>query len=171
MPFPFQIVQSTDRIMMVFEYAHANRVIHLDKITPAPFDSWMGLSVGRWEGDTLVVETTNQQDTTWFDRAGDFHSDAMRVTERFTPLTPYHLTYEATIEDPKVFTRPWKITMPLYRRMEPGARLMEYNCVQFVEELMYGNLRKRPLVTRWEEDLGDTGGKLTVNVTRQLTSD
>ena len=167
LPYPFQIVQGTDKIMMIFEYAGANRTIHMDKITPSPVESWMGFSVGHWEGDTLVVDTTSLQEDTWLDRAGNFHSDGLHVVERFTPLTPYHLTYEATIEDPKVFTRPWKISMPLYRHMEKNARLMEYNCVQFVEELMYGHLRKQQLAKRWEEDLGETGGKLVFDVSRQ----
>jgi hypothetical protein len=167
LPYPFQIVQGTGKIMMIFEYAGANRTIHMDKITPSPVESWMGFSVGHWEGDTLVVDTTSLQEDTWFDRAGNFHSDELHVVERLTPLTPYHLTYEATIEDPKVFTRPWKISMPLYRHMEKNARLMEYNCVQFVEELMYGHLRKQQLAKRWEEDLGETGGKLAFDVSRQ----
>ena len=167
LPYPVQIFQSPTKIMMVFEYAATNRTIHLDKVTPPPVETWMGFSVGRWEGDTLVVDTTGQPEPTWFDRAGDFHSDALHVVERYTPLTPYHLTYEVTIEDPKVFTRPWKMSMPLYRRMEPNARLMEYKCVEFVEELMYGHLRKQQLTKRWEEDLGWRGGRLVLDVTRQ----
>ena len=167
LPYPFQIFQNKNKIMMIFEYAAANRTIHLDKVEEPPVEMWMGYSLGRWEGDTLVVDTTSQQEATWFDRAGDFHSDALRVIERFIPLTPYHLTYEVTIEDPKVFSRPWKISMSLYRRMEPDARLMEYKCVEFVEELMYGHLRKEQLVKHWEEDLGETGGKLMLDVTRK----
>jgi hypothetical protein len=100
----------------------------------------MGWSRGLWEGDTLVVEVTDFNDQTWFDRAGNFHSDALRVVERYTPASPYHLMYEATIEDPKVFTRPWTMRMPLYRIVEPDARILEYKCVEFVEELMYGHL-------------------------------
>ena len=83
------------------------------------------------------------REETWFDRAGDFHSDALHVVERYTPLSPYHLMYEATIEDPKVFTRPWKISFPLYRRMEKNIQLLEFKCVPFTEELLYGELRKR----------------------------
>ena len=98
----------------------------------------MGLSIGRWEGDTLVVDVTDQVDKTWFDRAGNFHSDELKVTERYTPMSPYHMMYEATIEDPKVFTRPWKIRMPLYRRMEPNVQLLEFKCVEFAEEFLYG---------------------------------
>jgi hypothetical protein len=81
---------------------------------------------------------------TWFDRAGNFHSEALHVVERYTPMTPYHLMYEATIEDPKVFTRPWKIRLPLYRRIEPGARIMEFKCVEFADELLYGRFRAKP---------------------------
>ena len=103
----------------------------------------MGWSNGRWEGDTLVVDVTAFNDHTWFDRAGNYHSDALHVVERYTPVSPYHIKYEATIEDPNVFTRPWKIRMPLYRRIEPRAQLLEFKCVEFVEELMYGHLRKK----------------------------
>jgi hypothetical protein len=98
----------------------------------------MGWSNGRWEGDTLVVDVTGLIDYTWFDRAGNFHSDELHVVERYTPTTPYHMQYEATIEDPKVFTRPWKISMPLYRRMEPKLELSEFKCVPFSEEFLFG---------------------------------
>jgi hypothetical protein len=104
----------------------------------------MGQSVGHWEGDTLVVDVTSLNDQTWFDRAGNFHSDALHVVERYTPLSPDALTYEAIIEDPKVFSRPWKMSMPIYRRLDKGAQLFEFKCVEFVEELMYGHLRKQP---------------------------
>jgi hypothetical protein len=144
MPYPFQIVQTPKYVLMAYEYAGANRTIFMDKVPPPPADSWMGHSVGRWEGDTLVVDVTAQNDETWFDRAGNFHSDALHVVERYTPLGPDALTYEATIEDPKVFSKPWKITMPLYRRLEKNAQLLEFKCVEFVEELMYGHLRKQP---------------------------
>jgi hypothetical protein len=104
----------------------------------------MGRSVGRFEGDTLVVDVTSQNDRTWLDRSGNFHSDALHVVERYTPRSPDALTYEAIIEDPKVFSRPWKISMPIYRRLEKNAQLLEFKCVEFVEELMYGHLRKQP---------------------------
>ena len=145
MPFPFQILQSQKHIMIVHEFAGAVRTIYMENQTPAPADSWMGWSNGRWEGETLVVDTTGFNDSTWFDRAGNFHSDALHVVERYTPTGPDHLLYEATIEDPKVFTRPWKISMPLYRRAEKNAQLMDFKCVEFVEELMYGQWRKKPL--------------------------
>jgi hypothetical protein len=144
MPFPFQIVQTPNYILMAYEYAGAARTIYMDKAPASPADSWMGHSVGRWEGDTLVVDVTSLNDQTWFDRAGNFHSDALHVVERYTPLSPDALTYEVTIEDPKVFSRPWKMSMPLYRRLEKNAQLLEFKCVEFVEELMYGHLRKQP---------------------------
>jgi hypothetical protein len=105
----------------------------------------MGQSVGRWEGETLVVEVTGFNDKTWFDRSGNYHSDQLRVVERYTRVGPDHLSYEATIEDPAVFTRPWTIRMPLYRRVEPEARLFDFKCVEFVEELLYGQYRRKPL--------------------------
>jgi hypothetical protein len=138
MPFPFQIVQSADKILIAYEFADALRIVHMDKHEEAPIDSWMGWSNGRWEGDTLVVEVTGFAGYTWFDRAGNFHSNAMKVVERYTPVSPHHIQYEATIEDPKVFTRPWKMSMPLYRRMEPRMELSEFKCVPFSEEFLYG---------------------------------
>jgi hypothetical protein len=140
MPYPFQILQGVDTILLAHEFAGTTRTIHMTDVGKSPSPTWMGWSRGRWEGDSLVVETTDFNDQTWFDRAGNFHSDALQVVERFTPDSPYHLRYEATIEDAKVFTRPWTIRMPLYRRMEPGARVLEYKCVEFVEQLMYGHL-------------------------------
>ena len=144
MPYPFQIIQSTDFIMMVFEYAEAVRTVYMKK-QPAPADTWMGWSNGRWEGETLVVDTTDFNDLSWFDRAGNFHSDALHVVERLTAVAPNHLNYEATIEDKNVFTRPWKISMPLYRRIEKSAQVLEFKCVEFAEDAVYGALRKVPL--------------------------
>jgi hypothetical protein len=140
MPYPFQIIQSTDKILIAYEFAGATRTIHMNKVGDSPSPSWMGWSRGRWEGDTLVVDATDFNDQTWFDRAGNFHSDALHIVERYTAVSPYHLTYEVTVEDPKVFTRPWKMRMPLYRRVEKDKRILEYKCVEFVEEAMYGHL-------------------------------
>jgi hypothetical protein len=142
---PFQILQSTKAVFIAYQYAGATRDILMKDPGPAPVDSWMGQSVGRWEGDTLVVDVTGFNDQSWFDRAGNFHSDALHVVERWTRTAPNVLTYEATIEDPKTFSRPWKISMPLYRRLEKNAQLMDFKCVEFVEELMYGKWRKKPL--------------------------
>ena len=130
--------------MIIHQYAHAVRTIYMDNPTEAPADSWMGWSNGHWEGETLVVDTTGFNDQTWFDRAGNFHSDALHVVERFTAAGPDHLTYEATIEDPKVFSRPWRMNMPLYRRKEKNAQILEFRCVEFVEDLIYGHLKKQP---------------------------
>ena len=143
MPYPFQIVQGSGDVLMAYEYASASRVIKMGKSEPPPVDTWMGQSSGRWEGDTLVVDVIGFNDQTWFDRAGNFHSEALHVVERYTLKGPDVVDYQVTIEDPKVFTRPWKIRMPLYRRQDKNAQLMEFKCVEFVEELMYGHLRKR----------------------------
>jgi hypothetical protein len=147
MPYPFQIVQSTDPndILVTYEFAAASRIVRMGPPQESPVDNnWMGWSNGHWEGDTLVVDVTAFIDQTWFDRAGNYHSDALHVVERYTPAGPDVIRYEATIEDPKVFTRPWKMSMPLYRRAERNAQLMEYKCVEFAEELMYGHLGKQP---------------------------
>ena len=128
MPFPFQIFQTPNHVAIVFEYARASRTIYTNG-TPHPqghIDFWMGDSRGRWEGDALVVDAIHFGGQTWFDRAGNFHSDALHLIERFTLIGPDHINYEVTIEDPKVFTRPWKMSMPLYRRKEPNVRLLDY---------------------------------------------
>ena len=143
MPQPFQIFQTDDYVMIAYQYAGAVRTIHMNDPGPAPAESWMGWSIGRWEGDTLVVDVTAQLADTWFDRAGNHHSDALRVVERYTPVGRDHIQYQATIEDPNVFTRPWNIALPLYRHIDAGARLMEFKCVEFAEEKMYGHLRKQ----------------------------
>lgn len=144
MPFPFQIIQSPKTIMIAYEFAGALRTINMDEPKEAPADSWMGWSNGHWEGDTLVIDSTGFVPYTWFDRVGDYHSDALHVIERYTPVSPYHLMYEATIEDPNVFTRPWKMSFPLYRRMEKNVQLLDFNCAEFVEEMNYGRYRKQP---------------------------
>ena len=162
MPHPFQIIQGATKIQMVFEYANAQRTIHLTKMDPYPNVLWMGYSVGHWEGDTLVVGVSNFTDGTWFDRAGNFHSDALHVTERYSLASKDVIRYEATIEDPQVFTRPWKISMPIYRRLEPNAQLTDFRCVEMVEELMYGHLRKEQLVKHWE------GQTMNVDITRKI---
>ena len=144
LPHPFQIIQGDRKIMIVYGFAEANRTIHMDKDNPEPppIDSWMGRSHGRWEGDTLVVEAGGFNGQAWFDRAGNFASSALRVEERYTPLGRNALQYEATIRDPTVFGRPWKIRLPLYRRLEENARVLEFKCVEYAEDLMYGHLRR-----------------------------
>jgi hypothetical protein len=145
MPFPFQIIQSNAAVFMSYEYAGAVRHIYLKDPGPAQIDSWMGMSHGVWEGDTFVVQTSGFNDQSWFDRAGNHHSDKLKVTERYTMTDADHMNYEATIDDPVTFTRPWKMSMPLYRRVEKNAQLGQFKCVEFVTELMYGHLRKEPI--------------------------
>lgn len=145
LPFPFQIIQSPQHILVAHEFASAARTIYMDPkaLRESGVDTWMGWSRGHWEGDSLVVETNSFNDQTWFDSAGNFHSEALRVIERFTRTGPDHIWYEATLDDPKVFTRPWKIRMPLYRIADANAQLLEFKCVEFVEELLYGQYRKK----------------------------
>jgi hypothetical protein len=145
MPYPFQILESASALTFVYEYAGAARNIYFKDPGPPPNDSWMGQSVGHWDGETLVIDVTGMNDRTWFDRAGDFHSDKLHVVERYTRTSPEVISYEATIEDPDVFTRPWKISMPLYRRVEKNAQILDFKCVEFVEEMLYGPYRKHPL--------------------------
>jgi hypothetical protein len=142
MPFPFQIIQGQRDILFVYEYANSRRLVHMNNHVEPPVDSWMGWSNGRWDGDTLVIEATGFNDQTWFDRAGNHHSDALKITERYALQGEDRLQYEARIEDPKTFTQPWTIRLPIYRRLEPGVSLLEFNCVEFSEELLYGHLKK-----------------------------
>jgi hypothetical protein len=141
MPYPFEIVQTPARMAIRYEFAHALRTIPIDG-SPHPEglpDAWMGDSRGRWEGNTLVVDVRNLDERTWFDQAGNFHSDALHVVERYSLTDSDHILYEATIEDPKVFTRPWKMRMPLYRVVDQNATLLEYECVFYLQEQRYRN--------------------------------
>lgn len=139
---PFQIVQSeSDQdILMVYPFAAATRVIWMNDDSFPPLDSWMGKSSGRWEGDTLVVTNVAQYADTWLDRAGNHHSNQLTVTERFTLISPNHIWYEATMEDPLTYSSPWTIEMPLYRRIEDDAQLLEHKCVPFADKLLYQDL-------------------------------
>jgi hypothetical protein len=145
MSLPFQVLQSEKTFLISYEYDGAARNVLFKDPGPAPVPSWMGQSVGKWEGDTLVVTVTDQNGETWFDRAGNFHSDAMKVVERWKLANPDTIRYEAEITDPSTFTRPWKMSMNIYRHLDEDARLQQFKCVEFVEELMYGDLRKEPL--------------------------
>ncbi len=162
MPYPFQIVQSMNKIQMIYTFANAARTIHLDEVEGPPDYTYMGHSVGRWEGETLVVDVTEFNGNNWFDRAGNFHSASLRLEERLTLLSPDAIRYEATIDDPEVFTRPWRIAMPLYRRLEPNIQLIEYPCIEFAEEFLYGHVRKQQLVRRWE------GETMIIEITRKV---
>ena len=133
MPFPFQIVQTSNHVVMAFEYVNAVRHVFFDGQHPkGPIDWWQGDARARWEADTLVVDLVHFNGETWFDRAGNFHSDAMHLVERYTMLDRDHITYEVTVEDPKVFSRPWKMSMPLYRRLENRVQVLEYVCQAFL---------------------------------------
>ena len=142
MPYPFQILQSPKNVIITYQFATGVRRIFVDGSEEAPLDSWMGWSNARWDGDTLVVEVTGFNGQTWLDRSGNYFSENAKVTERYTPLGPNHLQYEATIEDPTVFSRPWTIRLPLYRIVAEGFRLLEFKCEPFAEEKIYGHLRK-----------------------------
>src|SRR5262245_38946268 len=162
MPYPFQMTQSGNKIQMVFAYANASRTIFLEEAPTPPADKWMGHSVGHWEDNTLVVHVTNFNDRTWLSRSGDFHSDALDVVERLTPITADALRYEVTLTDPNVYTRPWKMSMLLYRQLDENSTLMDFRYLEFVEESFLGHLRKNQLVKHWE---GDT---IILDVTRRV---
>ncbi|MCH7857203.1 MAG: hypothetical protein IIB37_10675 [Gemmatimonadetes bacterium] len=142
MPFPFQIFQSESAFFITYEFAGADRNVYLQDPGPAQVDSWMGQSVGHWEGDTFVVEVAGFTGQAWLDRAGNHFSYAMTVEERYTMIDRDHILYEATMTDPNTFSRPWTVRLPLYRRIEDNARIGVFKCVEFVEELLYGQYRK-----------------------------
>jgi len=144
LPQPFQIVQEPNTMLITYEFAGADRIVYFNKPnSEAQVDSWMGYNLGRWEGDTLVIEVSGLMEESWLDSAGNFHGPSMKVQERYTPMGPNVLMYEATITDPDVYTKPWKIRMPLYRRLDKNIQLLDFKCVEFVEELLYGKLRKK----------------------------
>jgi len=143
LPFPFQIIQSPEHVVMAYEFASASRIVYMNRPDfEAPIFSWMGHSRGHFEGDSLVIDVTDQVPDTWLDRAGNHHTDALRVTERYTHVGPNTLMYEATLEDPSVYTQAWTLKFPLYRRLDENMQLLEFKCVEFTEELIYGHLRK-----------------------------
>jgi hypothetical protein len=137
---PFQIFQGDGDLLMVYPFAAAIRVIYMTDRSELPVDSWMGKSDGSWDGDVLVVTTKWQNGQSWLDRAGNHYSNQTGVTERFTLLGPNHIWYEATLDDPLTYTRPWTIEMPLYRLIEPQAQLLEHKCVPFADGLLYQDL-------------------------------
>jgi hypothetical protein len=148
MPFPFQLVQTPEYVLLAYEFASASRIVYMDRPDfEAPVDSWMGHNIGSWDGDTLVIDVTAQMPDTWLDQSGNHHSNSIHVVERYTALSENHLMYEATITDPETYTRPWTIQLPLYRRIDENMQLLEFKCVEFAEELMYGHLRKDPDLT------------------------
>lgn len=143
MPYPFQIFQTDRNILFAYQFASSTRNVFMNRPDyEAPILTVMGHNLGHWEGNSLVISTTDQYDWTWLDHSGNYHSEALEVTERFTPIGPNSLWYEAEIDDPDVYTRPWKISMPLYRRLEPEMRLVEFKCQEYSEEIIYGYLRQ-----------------------------
>ncbi len=137
---PFQIFQGDGDLLMVYPFAATNRIIHMKDHSDLPVDSWMGKSNGTWEGNVLVVTTTSQNGKSWLDRAGNFATNQLKVTERFRLLDVNHIWYEATLEDPKTFSRPWTIEMPLYRLIDTNAQLLEHKCVPYTDNLLYHDL-------------------------------
>ena len=136
MPYPFQIMQTPDQVTMLYEYVHVFRNIRIDsEHPPGPIQWWMGDSRGHWDGDTLVVDVIHLTDRTWLDRSGNYHSSNLHVVERYTPMGPDHIWYEATLEDPEVYSQPWTIAMPLYRRKEANTQILEYECYAYTEAL------------------------------------
>ena len=140
---PFQIFQADGDLLMVYPFAAANRVIHMNDQSELPVDSWMGKSSGRWDGDALVVTTKWQNGQSWLDRAGNHASNQLTVTELFTLRGPNQMQYEATLDDPQTYTRPWTIEMPLYRLIDPQAQLLEHKCVPFADGLLYQDLLRK----------------------------
>lgn len=153
MPYPFQIFQTANDIFFNYQFASSTRNVFMNRPDyTAPIPAVMGHNLGHWEGNTLVVNVTDQYDWTWLDHSGNHHSEAMKVTERFTPIGPDTLWYEATIDDSQVYTRPWTISMPLYRRLERGMQLVEFKCQEFSEEILYGYLRQTEETARALEE-------------------
>ena len=143
MPYPFQIFQTDQNIFFAYQFASASRNVFMNRPDyESQILTVMGHNLGHWDGQSLIITTTDQYDWTWFDHSGNHHSEALTVTEKFTPVGPNTLWYEAEIDDPEVYTRPWKISMPLYRRLERGMRLVEFKCQEFSEEIIYGHLRQ-----------------------------
>ena len=132
MPYPFEIIQNPKMVGIRYEFARAVRTIDLTGRSREWLEGWpdfyMGDSRGKWDGDTLVVDVRKLSENTWFDHAGNFHTEEMHVVERYSPIDRDHIQYEATIEDPNVFTRPWKMSMPLYRIVDKNPEVFEWDC-------------------------------------------
>ncbi|HEX4136005.1 MAG TPA: hypothetical protein VHY84_15425 [Bryobacteraceae bacterium] len=137
---PFQISEGNGDLLMVYPFAATNRIIYMKDHSDLPVDSWMGKSNGTWEGNVLVVTTTSQNGQSWLDRAGNFATNQLKVTERFRLLDANHIWYEATMEDPQTFSKPWTIEMPLYRLIDNNVQLLEHKCVPYADQLLYHDL-------------------------------
>jgi hypothetical protein len=144
MGFPFQVIQTPNQVSILYEYAHTIRNIFMNSPHPkGPIEFWMGDSRGSWDGETLVVDVVHFNDQTWLDKAGNHHSEQLHVVERYTPVDRNHVTYEVTIEDLGVFTRPWKMSMPLYRRLDRNMQILDYECYAFDEAFRTGPAEPR----------------------------
>ena len=143
MPYAFQIFQSAEAVFFAYEYAGATRNILLQDPGEAPVDSWMGQSWGYWEDNSFIIKTNGFNGQTWLDRSGNFHSDKLNVTEKYTLVNEHVMEYEATLEDEETYTRPWTIKMNLYKKTGQDAQLQQFKCVEFVEELLYGEWRAK----------------------------
>ena len=141
--YPYHIFQTRDHVAITFEWSQVYRLIYTNgKAGPVGIESWMGDSRGRWEGDTLVVDVKSHNDRTWFDAAGNHHSDALSLVERYTMQDADTIQYEVTVTDPKVFTKPWKLKVPLVRQKDK-ARILEYQC-QAEKEEASGDFERDP---------------------------
>jgi hypothetical protein len=144
LPYPLQIFHSNDHLLIAYQFAGAARIVNLDMPKPSAIDSWMGVSNARWDGDTLVVEVSGFNGMAWLDRAGNHTSSALKVVERYTLVEPDAIDYSATLEDPQTFSRPWTMRFRLARNPNPDQHLMEFKCVPFTEQLLYGEFYKQP---------------------------
>jgi hypothetical protein len=144
MPYPLQIFHSDDHLLIAYQFAGAARIVNLGAPQPSAIDSWMGVSNARWDGDTLVVEVAGFNGMAWLDRAGNHASAALKVVERYTPTGTDTIDYSATLEDPQTFSRAWTMRFRLVRNPNPQQQLMEFKCVPFTEQLLYGEFYKQP---------------------------
>ena len=147
MPYPFEIIQNASMIGIRYTFARAVRMIRLDGksrdwLEGFP-DFWMGDSRGKWEGDALVVDVRKLDERSWLDHAGNFLSDASHVVERYSPIDRDHVQYEATIDDPQVFTRPWKMSMPLYRVIDTNAKVLDWDCRWYLDTEKYKDAKPK----------------------------
>jgi hypothetical protein len=139
-PFPWEVVEKPGLVVFLYEYPHGIRIVHTDGSHEHPkgrdvLNTWMGDSVGHWEGDTLVVDVNGFNDQTWLDMSGNFHSDQLHVVERYTMKDSKNIEYEATLDDPKVYTRPWTMKFPI--AATKGQDIMEFECLEGERDLKH----------------------------------
>ncbi len=132
---PFQIIQGTNKIIIAYEFAGASRIINMDDIGPAPTDSYMGWSLGKWDGDTLVIDTTGVRDDTWIDWIGSVLTTAAKVREQIRRPDFGHLEIQVTVDDPKAYTKPWTVT--LKQRIVVDAELIDEICLENEQSLKH----------------------------------